>query len=417
MMRRLWVQLWVAFLIVALGTAAVAGTMGRLIGHEDSWRSGEAAIRVLMSNALDPEREQPIQATLDDLSRRTGVQLALWTPDARMIAAVGGPELMRFPPEPDERDVSWRAMRGGPRWQVRLDDGRWLVARPKEAPRHGVALTVMLAALGVTAVGCYAIARRVTRRLELLETGVERFGSGDLTARATVDGHDELARVADRFNQAAGRIQVLVDGQRRMLASASHELRSPLARIRMALALLEDDDEARQRLTRGAEADVDELDRLVGDLLLSGRLEGGGLRLERVDLGALARERTSRHDIPVTGDGAVNGDRVALARVIDNLVENARRYAGGADGVTITPGDGALLLQVTDRGPGVDPALRERIFEPFFRPPDHDEGRDGGVGLGLALVRNIARAHGGEAWWEPRAGGGSCFCVRLATGA
>lgn len=408
MIRRLWVQLWLAFLGVAAGTAIAAGAVGRVVGHRDTFESGAAAIRVLASSALAGDRE--IDARLGDLSQRTQLDLAMWTEDGRLIARAGAEDLQSHPPDRAGDDVDWRAVRGGPTWQVHLDDGRWLVARPARPPRHGVGLAMFTATLGVTAAGCYAIARRITRRLELLESGVERFGAGELATRVPVDGDDEVARVAERFNRAASRIQALVDAQRRTLASASHELRSPLARIRMAVALLDDGGPERAALVRAAEADVEELDRLVGDLLLAGRLQAGALRQEDLDLGRLVRERAARHPgVTVEGEARIIGDRIGLTHAIDNLLENARRHAGGADRIDLANTDSMVTVSVGDRGPGIDAAIAERIFEPFFRPADHDEGRDGGVGLGLALVREVAAAHGGQARCLPRAGGGTWF--------
>jgi signal transduction histidine kinase len=264
------------------------------------------------------------------------------------------------------------------------------------------------------AMGAYPLVRRITRRLERLQTRVEALGAGDLTARVEVEGHDEVASLARSFNRAADRIERLVNAQRTMLAGASHDLRSPLARMRMAIELLggADRPEWRARLSQ----DIALLDALIGELLLASRLDALEHldRTEDVDLLALLAEEGARTGVEVSGESVcIQGDARMLCRLIRNLLENARRYAAGsrieASVVPLTP-IGACL-RVADRGPGVPESERERIFEPFYRLPGRHEGSDRGVGLGLALVRQIASHHSGDVRCVPRPGGGTCFEV------
>jgi signal transduction histidine kinase len=280
----------------------------------------------------------------------------------------------------------------------------------------GLAALVVLLFLAVAA-GAWPVVRRLTRRLETLQRGVERFGSGALSQRVPEDGRDEVAAVAASFNRAAQRIETLVRSHQSLLANASHELRSPLARLKMAVALLEDAaPDQRRRLRAEVDANIAELDALVEEVLLASRLDATheALAREPVDLLALAAEEASRAGAAVEGPLLhVVGDERLLRRALRNLLENARRYGGDEILVTLAPGGrGGAELRVCDRGPGVPDAWRERIFEPFLRLPGHAE-REGGVGLGLALVRQIARRHGGEAACLPRAGGGSCFLLTL----
>jgi signal transduction histidine kinase len=268
------------------------------------------------------------------------------------------------------------------------------------------------------AAGCYPLARRITRRLEGVRQAADAFGAGRLDARATIEGRDEVADLARSFNAAAERIERLVEGQRRTLASASHELRSPLGRLRMALALMDDDDPERHRIATDAERDIGELDALIGDLLLASRLDGRPLdRADEVDLLAVAAEEAARIGaIEVHGaSGTVTGDARTLRRLVRNLLENARRYGGDAVEVEVGADPSEVRLEVRDRGPGVPEADRERIFEPFWRPATHREA-EGGIGLGLSLVRQIAAAHGGSVRYVARDGGGSVFAVRLPRG-
>src|SRR5678815_2188802 len=146
-------------------------------------------------------------------------------------------------------------------------------------------LGLLALAMGVAA---WPMARSITGRLERLQRGVDQWGDGNLSARVEVEGHDEVAELARGFNAAATRIEGLVEGQRRMLASASHELRSPLARVRMALEMVDDPRPDRRALLEAAKDDIAELDELIDDLLLSSRLESRPIARETVDLGALA---------------------------------------------------------------------------------------------------------------------------------
>ena len=271
------------------------------------------------------------------------------------------------------------------------------------------------------AAGAFPVVRRLTRRLEALKQGVQAFGAGNLSQRVDAGGSDEVAAVAATFNLAAERIETLVHSHQSLLANASHELRSPLARLKMAVALSADMPEAqRAGLRREIDANVAELDALVEEVLLASRLDAGkALDLDGpVDLLAVAAEEASRIDAEVEAFGdrapaAVLGSERLLRRALRNLLENARRYGGGEVRVQVgRSATGMAEARVCDRGPGVPADLRERIFEPFFRLPGHAE-HEGGVGLGLSLVRQIAQRHGGSVHCEPRAGGGSCFVLNL----
>jgi signal transduction histidine kinase len=270
------------------------------------------------------------------------------------------------------------------------------------------------------AAGSYPVVRRLTRRLEALQKGVEAFGAGHLGQRVSVDGRDEIAAVAQSFNLAASRIEELIRANQSLLANASHELRSPLARLKMALAMLPTTSEqARAALQAEIDRDIDELNGLVEEVLLASRLEAQtALSLERVDVLGLAAEECARVDaelvVGTTQAAApeLEGDERLLRRALRNLLENARRYGGDEVSLHLETHTTALRLAVCDRGPGVPEAERERIFEPFYRLPGHAEGA-GGVGLGLSLVRQIAQRHKGSVCCEAREGGGSCFVLTL----
>jgi len=264
-------------------------------------------------------------------------------------------------------------------------------------------------------VGSYPVVRRLTQRLEQLRRGVERWAEGDLSVRVAEDGNDEAAFLAQRFNHAAARIEALLNSHKSLLANASHELRSPLARIRMGLELMDGAPSPRQKeeMLRS----IGELDQLIDEILLASRLdarESDVGSFEAVDLTGLAAEECARAgaELSATGPVSVQGVPRLLRRALRNLLENARRYSSGPVEVELRQQGGQAVVRVCDRGPGVPPEQRERIFEPFYRLPGASE-RDGGVGLGLALVRSIAERHRGRVHCEGREGGGASFVLTL----
>ena len=310
----------------------------------------------------------------------------------------------------------------GPR-QTRADEGPWAgpwLHRPVSPGAPAVstlAVVLVLLFIGVAA-GAYPVVRRLTRRLEALKRGVEQFGAGNLAHRVDDSGKDEVAALAASFNQAAERIETLLRSHQTLLANASHELRSPLARLKMAFAMLDDAAPAqRERLAREIDVNIAELDALVEEVLLASRLEAGSSVGEThpVELLALGAEEAARAEAafePETDTARVQGQERLLRRALRNLLDNARRYGGPEVELTLQPVAGGFEYVVADRGPGVPPDLRERIFEPFYRLPGHAE-MAGGVGLGLSLVKQIAERHGGRVSCQSREGGGSRFVIFL----
>jgi two-component system, OmpR family, sensor kinase len=331
-----------------------------------------------------------------------------------------------------------------PEFQVQMRNGEMLyiqLPRPPRAPGHWepawyqsfwafVALLVVVAS--VVALATFPVARRLTQRLETLQRGVERWGDGDLSARLPVHGSDEVAFLAQRFNAAANRVQALLTAHKTLLANASHELRSPLARIRMGLELTGTGGPSpaqREEMARN----IAELDQLIDEILLASRLDltdpsqASMGPTEEVDLLGLAAEECARTgaqlDVtdPLPNGFVFQGHAKLLRRLLRNLLENARRYGlKDGDPTSVTVGLGAatvggasgFLLVVCDRGPGIPAHVRERVFEPFFRLPGASE-REGGVGLGLSLVKTIAERHGGWVRCEDASQGGAKFTVFL----
>ncbi|MFY8043116.1 MAG: sensor histidine kinase [Rhodoferax sp.] len=336
------------------------------------------------------------------------------------------------PPAMRQRDTGDDEMPGrfgrGPEFLVRMQDGQVVhmhLPRPPasswKAP-FGFFWTLGLVAVAV-ALGAYPIVRHLTRRLETLRAGVERWGDGDLAARVPLTGDDEVGFLATRFNHAAQRVQSLVQSheallasQKSLLANASHELRSPLARIRMGLELMGSSPSPafKAEIARN----ISELDQLIEEILLASRLDAKDAdmgTIESVDLVGLAAEECARTQAVLDTTAAslnVPGISKLLRRAIRNLLENARRYGAGEVTLVLAHESTHAVVQVCDRGPGVPAALQERIFEPFYRLPGASE-REGGVGLGLALVKSITLRHGGTVTCSNRPNGGAIFEIRL----
>ncbi len=411
-MRRHYLRVYLAFLgIVVL--FCIFSSIAWMVAHpqEEERRVFEGVGEIVAE--LLPAADRPkaeLQHAVERLGEKLSLVLTVRGADGALLASVGEPL-----PAPRGERSGW-VRGGGPTWALRLPDGRWLIA--SRGHRHGLYGWIVMVGLAAAAIGigAYPIARRITGRLERLQESVDQLGAGDLTTRVGVEGKDEVAQLARSFNRAADQIEQLVNAQRTMLASASHELRSPLARMRVAIELLAGDErpELRDQISR----DIAELDELIGEILLASRLDTLEEldRTDEVDILALVAEEGARADAAVSGEPVrIQGSGRMLRRLARNLFENARRHAADAQvEATVDPLDGGgARIRVLDRGPGVPEEERERIFEPFYRPAGMRESTEGGVGLGLALVRRIARHHGGDARCLPREGGGTCFEVNL----
>ena len=323
----------------------------------------------------------------------------------------------------------------GQRWQLELSRPSRAGGPPHGGPGDGPMGAMMgwrpplsffwllvIVAVAV-ALGAYPVIRRLTKRLEALQSGVERWGRGDLSARMPVQGHDEVAFLAERFNHAAERIEQLLASHKALLAHASHELRSPLARIRMSLELMPQTGPQSQVQREEIGRNIRELDQLIDEILMASRLDsqqGDAEPFEELDFMGLAAEECARTGAqlqvlsPEVARGMLlQGSPRLLRRLLRNLLENAQRHGGGQVTLSLDLQGRQWVVRVDDHGPGVPPAYRGQIFEPFFRLPGASE-QAGGVGLGLALVKTIAQRHGGTVSCEEAVGGGASFVFRLS---
>jgi signal transduction histidine kinase len=329
------------------------------------------------------------------------------------------------PPPPGLEHVPYGKFGSGPEFLAQMDDGQILHVHMPRPPRtfwtrppNGFLWSLSVVALAM-ALATYPITRRLTRRLEVLKQGVQAWGQGNLAVRVPEQGHDEVAFLARQFNQTASQIEALVQSHKSLLAHASHELRTPLTRIRMGLELL--GSEPSQAMRDQIAHSISEVDQLIEEILLASRLDSPEAdlgSLETVDLVGLAAEECARvgahvHVLSTPESLQIAGYPHLLRRLLRNLLDNARRYAPGQGelDVEIEQSEShALVLRVNDRGPGISTQYLEQVFSPFFRLPGSAEG---GVGLGLALVRSIVKRHHGRVWCENRPGGGASFVVEL----
>lgn len=413
-MRRLYLRIYLAVLGSVVLSVLLAGLAWRAFGDVDRLPS-QAFFREAALSLLPPAggEARTQREALERWSGLSGFDLALLDPAGRVLAAAGD----------HAAAMAQRPMRGpfAP-VSVRLPDGRMLVAarsRPQGGPAgffrgYNFIGALALAAFAV-ALCAWPVVRRLTRDLEALEKNVAAFGGGELAARASVRGKDEVARLAATFNETADRIEALMRANRTLLANASHELRSPLARLRMSVEALGSGAPApvRDELARN----IRELDQLVDEILIASRIDAGAVEAplrEDVDLVALAAEEAARTGADLEAQGAANvlADPRLLRRVLRNLLENGARYGGETVELVIAPEAASVRVDVCDRGPGVPQGEREKIFEPFYRVPGASEAA-GGVGLGLSLARKIARLHGGALVCLPRDGGGAIFRLTL----
>lgn len=415
-MSRFFWQVYLALLGVIVVFFAVSSA---LFFRADRPHERHMRAALAVAELAFPGDEPPAatQARMDTFARALEGSAALYAADGMLLAESGAPL-----PRPRADATGPYVTRHPFTGVARLSDGRWLViaGRDVDPPHTQMLLSLVALALSIAA-GAWPVARGVTRRLERLTLRVSAFGAGDLSARAEAAGRDEIAALAAAFNRSAERIERLVASQRTLLASASHELRSPLARMRVAAELIGDAGTAPERgaaLRAQLARDVAQLDAAVEELLAVSRLDLlGSADHAPVDVLALAAEEAARAGGDVEGAPAqCDGDARSLRHLLRNLIANAQRHASGASwSVVVAPLDAArpergARVVVEDAGPGVAEADRARIFEPFAKGAGASAE---GAGLGLAIARQIARHHGGELRHEPRDGGGSRFVATL----
>jgi len=414
--RRLFWRVYLTLLASLVAVAFLIGAFWWLVGESHYERWGPSHVQ--LDDWSIPARDDPpgaVAAALTRLGDELGSDISVYDPQGALAASRGAPIPL----------VAETGRVGPPSQVMRVDlpDGRAVVARLRPLglnPRLRI-LTIVLIVAGGVGLAAFPITARLTRRLEDLRSGVEQWGAGALSLRVDGAGDDEVAVVARTFNASAARVEELLASQKALLANASHELRSPLARLRLAIELwlARPSPEMHAEIVRN----LAESDQLVDEILLASRLNHAGPSAApstRVDLLGLAAEEAARIGAGATcvSDGGepveIDGDATLLRRLIRNLLENAAKHGRPPIEIAVTRHADLARIVVSDAGEGIAPAERERVFEPFYRPAGRAES-SGGWGLGLSLVRQIAKRHGGAASCEAAPAGGSRFVVDLAT--
>jgi signal transduction histidine kinase len=415
MLRRLYFQIYLGVVASLAALVLLAGLFWHFEGDKSPPNQVFETVRDVILLALPPPDAEPAkqQEVLERLARPSLPRISLFSADGKLLAHVG-PALIS--PAPDSKDNGWISRPDHhSAWAMHLADGRWLLAQPShEHPGAPLPLIISLALIGlVVALIAYPMARRITRRLEDLKQAVEELGAGNFTTRIPVVGSDEVSSLAISFNLAAEHIDSLLQSHKKLLANASHELRSPLTRIRLAVEM--QNEQPTPELAIEIQRNIGELDQLIEEILLASRLDARRepVSSEAFNLTSLVAEECEHAEVqydlvPLT----LHGDARLMRRLLRNLLENARRHGGEVVHVNMSKTEMEIVIQVCDNGDGIPEHERELIFEPFYRPAGSRE-KEGSYGLGLSLVRQIAEYHKGNVRCLANPQGGTCFEVRL----
>jgi signal transduction histidine kinase len=289
------------------------------------------------------------------------------------------------------------------------DGAYWFIALPPNRPHPWEYFPYYLLVIGATGILCWAAAVWVVSPIRNLTTTVERFGRGDLSARWHTSRRDEIGSLGRAFNETAERLQRLLASERRLLADISHELRSPLARLKFAVRLARTSRDQGYALDR-IEYDVDRITSMVSELVEITRAEGDpeARKFEIVDLeqvvnDILSEERLDAElrecKLQVSGRVAqpLCGDPELLRRAVSNVLRNAIRYATPHSSVEVRLAETAdtSIVEIRDHGPGVPEELLSQIFKPFFRAEESRDTNSGGIGLGLSIAMRAVQVHQG----------------------
>lgn len=298
-----------------------------------------------------------------------------------------------------------------------IDDDEFWVMLGRERLEPDMALQWLgwaLLALLVSLIGAWLIATRISRPLAGLTRAAQQVGRGERPAPAPEDGPREIATLATAFNQMSSDLERLERDRATVLAGISHDLRTPLARLRLGLEMMDGD----ASMHAGLASDIEEMDTIIGQFLAFAR--GETEDRSPVDIDALCADLASRygklgkavrHQRSLSGAGTLPLAPMAMRRAVSNLVDNALRYAGEPVEIESGFAEGRAWVEVRDRGPGIPAHEAERMKQPFTRM-EAARSDAGGSGLGLAIVDRIARLHGGTLELLPRPDGG--LVARLA---
>lgn len=413
------IMLALAASLLLLVTGAFAFLLGPILHSSIDGVVGEYT-RGLAAQSLD-------EATARRLSARLNLDVRYEGPAGNWTTAPYLPAVRTLPPD-DQPTLPLRhtyfvapAPDGGTylfAWSL----GRML------GRAHTALLVILLTVMAVVIVFTYFVLKRLLRPLRRLSEGVGRLSAGEFDVVLPEDTRDEFGRLTRAFNRMVDRVRAMIASRDQLLLDVSHELRSPLTRLKVALELAPEGTQV-----PGMAADVAEMERMIAELLELERLRTGrGLRIERQDVLPILREVAGQYEARAPGvrlnvaesELMVDIDAEKVRTVFRNLLENAAKYARPESRpveITVESVPGQILIRVTDDGPGIPATEAESIFEPFFRVDRSRSKNTGGYGLGLSICKRIMQAHGGNIRLDASRRPGASFILQfpsrgLATG-
>ena len=453
-MRSLFVKIFLYFLltIILVTSAGVLLTYLRdqefpPLAHQGFAKHAIAEYGRQAIDAFENDGIAAVDSFAEELMNDAGIRIILFDAEGQALTRQPVPWRMQH--------MSQRVLRSGEVVYPMMGQRNWLASPiqnsagkgyivalglPDQPPvghmlkglTHGLLGWRLLVLLLVTAAACFWLARSLTAPIRSLRQATRQFAAGDLSTRvaAQVKGKNELAGLASDFDEMAGKIEILIDGQKRLLRDISHELRSPLARLGVALELSRQDSnpEARQKALNRIELEAQRMNEMIGQLLSLTRLESGATEFPQVefDLAALLlrvvqdadfEARNRQRQVVYLGPETLvmSGYEELLARALENVIRNGINYTAVETQVDVelTRQAGAILIRITDQGPGVPDAALVKLFEPFYRVADARDRQSGGCGIGLAIAEQAIRLHGGSIRASNRAEGGLLVEISL----
>jgi len=431
---RLWPRslLWRTFILLAgLVLATTVASFEIFRNYEIEPRARQVSQNLvsivnITRTALVNSQPELRRQLLSELAEREGIQVYTAEPGERLAPPADRPVLnlalelareqlgegTRFAGERDGKPGLWLSFH--------IDDDEYWLRIPRERIERQIALRWLGwggLALALSLLAAYVIVSRLNRPLRALAHAAGAIGKGKTPDPVSESGPEEIRTLARAFNQMSMDLARLDDDRALILAGVSHDLRTPLSRLRLGLEMSGADPQLKEGMT----ADIEEMDRIINQFLDFARTDGGEA-LRRADLAAIAAEVAEhyrRHGKSVATDlervPELPLQTMAMRRVVLNLVDNALRYGGGEVGIEVRAEDSVVVLDVTDRGPGIPAYEAERLKQPFTRL-EVARSDNGGAGLGLAIVERVVKAHRGRLALLPREGGGLIAEVRLPIG-
>ncbi len=453
-MRSLFVKFFLSFLliIIIISTTGILLTFLRdqqfppLASQNFARRAiadyGREAIK-----AYEDEGMQTLDEYAEDLLEKSGIHIILFDANGQALTRRRVPRRMQH--------MATRALRSNEVVSPMMGERNWLagpiknstgnryvvaIGLPKKLPArhllrnltHGFLGWQLLLLLVITAVGCFFLARSLTAPISRLRRATRQFSAGDLTTRigSQIKGQTELAGLARDFDDMAGHIEDLIGAQKRLLRDISHELRSPLARLGVALELARPDGnpEVRQKALQRIELEAERMNEMIGQLLSLTRLEADVCQLERkpFNLSGLlerlvqdadfeAKNRRCRVILQHSGPVSFNGSEELLSRALENVIRNAVKYTAIESNINVelTMTTQEICIHILDQGPGVPEESLEKLFDPFYRVADARDRQSGGTGIGLAIAERAIRLHSGSIQATNRPEGGLAVEIRL----